>query len=187
MTAPKKSQLVPEVWSFFAKRDRSFGLMLKAPRVEVLERTKKSKVDLTYVLPTDEKAAAMARSLIAGWKRAGYREVTQEAQRALGLHEGASVNEFPKDATYFVERKRGEAFVHAFALRGRELWLAGGHVTEVKGKRKPGTEASFGEIVGLHAHATAAAARAAYDEWVNAAPTLGWKPITRAELVALYR
>jgi len=167
--------VVPGTWSHFVNGGVARSLMLSPPRVEVLERSRTAKADITHVLTDDVSSRRLAEQLAKEWLSDRFEPADAARLASLKLFDGECVNELPSDATYFIERKRGLQLVHAFALRDRILWLASGWVN-----------GSFGTTVGFHHHASRAEAKKAFDEWITTAPALEWKPISHPELVALY-
>lgn len=128
-----------------------------------------------WTFPDAPSTATTAKSIIEGWENDGFRAISEEESKAMPALPAHYVGEFPADATYFLEVQKKSSVVRAFSVFANTLWTS----TGVAG-------VSFGELVHIEVRASPAEARARFETHLETARLFKWRPVTRAEVVALY-
>lgn len=162
-------------WQHFGRGDESRALQVAETGLTVDRESPELKEVTMWTFPDAPSTAATAKSLIGGWENDGFRLLTPEEARAMPTREGHSIGELPRDATWFLEVQEKSSIVRAFSVLGSTLWASSG----VAG-------ISFGESVHISVHPSPAEAKARFDAHLDTARLFKWKPMTRAEVVALY-
>ncbi|MBL8917373.1 MAG: hypothetical protein JNJ54_00810 [Myxococcaceae bacterium] len=173
--AERASSQVAHPWQHFGRADESRALQVAETGLTVQRESPAVKEVTIWRFPDAQSTAATVKSLLGGWENDGFRPLTADEAKAMPRREGHSIGPFPREATYFLEVQEKSSIVRAFSVFANTLWISSG----VAG-------ISFGEAVHLSVHPSPAEAKARFDAHLETARLFKWKPMTRAEVVALY-
>lgn len=162
-------------WQHYGRGDESRALQVAETALTVDRESPRLKEVTMWTFPDARSTATTAKSLIEGWENDGFRALSADEAKAMPTREGHSIGEFPRDATYFLEVQEKSSVVRAFSTFANTLWVSSG----VAG-------ISFGEAVHISVHPSPADAKARFDAHLETARLFKWKPMTRAEVLALY-
>lgn len=162
-------------WQHFARGDEVRAIQVAEQGLDIDRQSLTVKELTMWSFPDAPSTATTAKSIIEGWENDGFRAISAEEAKGMPVLPAHFVGEFPADATYFLEVQKKSSVVRAFSVFANTLWTS----TGVAG-------VSFGELVHIEVRATPAEARARFETHLETAKLFKWRPMTRAEVVALY-